>query len=513
MQLLRNGFQLFLGGKFLTVVTQPLAFLFQHVAAALDILFLAFLFEPGFDLVAGIGRTGNVDPVTAGAGSLFAGDDLHDIAVGQLVIQRHDAPVHLGADTAVAYIRMDPVRKVDGHGTHRQVDDIATGREHKDLVRKDVHLYRIHEVPGIVHVIMPFQQLTQPGQLFRIGLVRTGSHIGTAAFLVTPMCCDTVFTDPVHLESTDLDFQRLPVGKGYRGMQGLVHIGFGHGHIILETSRDRAPEAVNHAQCPVTVFDGIYQDADSKQVINLIQFFMIPHHLFVNAVEILGASLDLTPDVDLVQFPAHGFHSVVDHGLPFFPFCPDLFYQIVIQFGIPVTERHVFQFPFNRINTQPVGQRRVNFQRFLGNRLLLVHRHILHGPHVVQAVRQFDDNDTDVLGHGQKHLAVILDLPLFFGNIFNFAQLGHAVYQHGNLRAEHFLQLLKGSIRILYHIVEKSCRQRFFIHFHLGQDISYLCRVNDIRLAGTPLLICMHLRGKFIRLLHKSKLFFIKICL
>ena len=201
------------------VIAQPLTFFFQHVAAALDILFLAFLFEPGFDLVAGIGRTGNVDPVTAGTGSLLAGNDFHNIAVGQLIVQRHDAPVYLGADTAVTYISMNTVCEVDRHGTHRQINHIAPGSKHKDFVCKDIHFYGIDKVFGIAHVIVPFQQLTQPGQFLRIGFVRTGSRIGTAAFLIPPVSGDTEFADAVHLECTNLDLQRLAVGKGHGSMQ------------------------------------------------------------------------------------------------------------------------------------------------------------------------------------------------------------------------------------------------------------------------------------------------------
>ena len=29
-------------------------------------------------------------------------------------------------------------------------------------IGKNIHLYRIHEITGIAHILMPFQQLTQP---------------------------------------------------------------------------------------------------------------------------------------------------------------------------------------------------------------------------------------------------------------------------------------------------------------------------------------------------------------
>ena len=358
---------------------------------------------------------------------------------------------------------------------------------------------------------MPFQQLTQPGQFLRIAFVRPGSRIGTAAFLIPPVSGDTEFTDTVHLECTNLDLQRLAVGKGHCSMQGLVHVGLRYRNIIFEPSRNRAPQPVHNPQRSVTVLYCIHQYTDGQQVINLIQFFMVPHHFFINTVEIFGTTLDLTTDINPVQFLAQGLHGVVDHGFPFFPFCLNLLYQIVIQFRIPVPEGHVLQFPLDCINTQAISQRRINFQGFLGNGLLLVNRHVFHGPHVVQTVRQFYDNHPDILGHGQEHLTVIFNLPFFFGNILNFSQLGHAVYQHGYFRAKHFLELLKSSIRILHHIMQKRGSQRLLIHFHLGEDIGNLDWMNNIRLAGTPLLICMHLSSKVIGFFNEGDLLFIKI--
>ena len=228
------------------------------------------------------------------------------------------------------------------------------------------------------------------------------------------MRCDTVFADAVHLKGTDLDFQRLSVSKGDRGVQGLVHVGLRHGHIILETARDGAPQSVHDSQRAVAILYRVHQYADSQQIINFIQFFMIPHHLFIDAVKVLGTTLNLALDINPVEFLAQSLHGIVDHGFPFFSFRLDLLYQIVVKFRILISEGHVFQFPFYGINTQPVGKGRINLQRLLGNRMLFVHRHIFHGAHIMQTVRQFDDNHPYILGHGQEHFAVIFNLPFLF---------------------------------------------------------------------------------------------------
>ena len=57
-------------------------------------------------------------------------------------------------------------------------------------------------------------------------------------------------------------------------------------------------------------------------------------------------------------------------------------------------------------------------------------------PHVVQAVGQFDQDDADVIDHGQHHLAQVFCLLLFAGGEIDFADLGNALDDVGDLLAE-----------------------------------------------------------------------------
>ena len=134
----------------------------EHVPAFHDIIFLEFVLEPLIDLVLGLGTFYHIQPVTAGACCLLRSNDLDDIAVAELIIKRYDTSVYLSADTAVADIRMDTVRKIDRHSAYRQINNVAARRKYKHLIGKNIHLYRIHEITGIAHILMPFQQLTQP---------------------------------------------------------------------------------------------------------------------------------------------------------------------------------------------------------------------------------------------------------------------------------------------------------------------------------------------------------------
>ncbi len=76
--------------------------------------------------------------------------------------------------------------------------------------------------------------------------------------------------------------------------------------------------------------------------------------------------------------------------------------------------------------------------------------------HIVQAVRQFDDQDTDVLGHGQYQFAEIFCL---FGTIrlqFQLRQLGHAIDQGGHFFAKGGADVFDGDIGIFNGVVQQT---------------------------------------------------------
>ncbi|MNI70850.1 hypothetical protein D3C73_1266870 [compost metagenome] len=74
----------------------------------------------------------------------------------------------------------------------------------------------------------------------------------------------------------------------------------------------------------------------------------------------------------------------------------------------------------------------------------------------MKAVRQFDYNHTDVLRHGDEHLAVILVLLLFLGPETDALQLGQAVYEHGAGVAEFLPDLFERYRRIFHNIMQQS---------------------------------------------------------
>ena len=168
------------------------------------------LLEPLADLVARPGGLHQRQPVAGGAALALGGEDLHDVARAQLVVQRDDLAVDLGADAAVADVGVDLVGEVQRGRARRQRLDLPLGREHEDLVLEEVDLQRLHELLGIGEVLLPVQKRAQPLELV---LPADGGRCARdLALLVHPVRRHAELGHVVHLPGADLDLQRPSFG-------------------------------------------------------------------------------------------------------------------------------------------------------------------------------------------------------------------------------------------------------------------------------------------------------------
>ena len=124
----------------------------------------------------------------------------------------------------------------------------------------------------------------------------------------------------------------------------------------------------------------------------------------------------------------------------------------------------------------------------------------------MQTVCQLDQDDADILRHGEKHFAQIsrLHLLLYLGPVpvisgeLQFFQLGHAVDQTRDISAELLFDLLACQDCVLHHIMQKSGGNGFLIQFEVRQNRGDIQRVNDIWLPGFTQLPFMSIAGHLI---------------
>ena len=226
----------------------------------------------------------------------------------------------------------------------------------------------------------------------------------------------------------------------------------------------------------------------------------------MNAVKVFRSALNFAADTGLLDSVLQRCHSLVNHILALTAFNFYLLYQVVINIRLHITEGQILQFPFNGIDTEAMCQRRINLQCFPGNRLLLMHRHIFHRAHIMQTVGQLNQYHADIARHRQKHFAIVFNLAVFLGNIFDFAQLGNAVYQIGNHSTELFLDIFQLVIRILHHIMQEGSSQCFIIHLQSHKNAHNANRMDNIRFTGFTCLRSVCLGCQLIGLTDKSYL-------
>ena len=173
----------------------------------------------------------------------------------------------------------------------------------------------------------------------------------------------------------------------------------------------------------------------------------------------------------------------------------DGLFHLLVTDRIEEAEAEVFKFSADFAHAETVGDGRVDFQSLFGDLMLAVGLQMLEGAHVVQAVGELDEDDADVVDHGEHHLAQVLGLLLLAGGEVDLADLGDAFDDMSDLLAEFLANVDDGDGGVLDRIVEKSGGDGDRVHFHFGENQSNFERMNQVRLAGGAGLAFVMLQG------------------
>jgi hypothetical protein len=98
----------------------------------------------------------------------------------------------------------------------------------------------------------------------------------------------------------------------------------------------------------------------------------------------------------------------------------------------------------------------------------------------VEAVRELDQDDADILRDREEQLAIVLDLPLLARLEGDVADLRDAVDDPGDLASELLLHVGVGDGRILDDIVNEPAGDGARIEVQLGEDFGDLDAVMEI---------------------------------
>src|ERR1039457_3585697 len=454
-------------GDFSQLYSESTGFLLQVFLADLDGLQPLAGVDDVLDLVAGLRGLDQRQPILAGQVAGL-GHDLDDVAIAQRIAQRHDAAVDLGAHAGLADIGVNGVGEIDGGGVARQHDHLAARREGVDLLRVKVHLEGGHELGGVLHVVLPLDQMAQPGDALIVG---RGPLL---AFLVFPVRRDALLGDAVHFLGADLHFEVLAVRPHHGGMQRLVEIGAGDGDEVLDAAGNGPPLVVDHAQGGVAVLHRVGDDTQRHQVVDLLDGDFLALDLLIDGIRPLEAAFHARGNAFAAQLALDGGADLVQEFFVGVALRFDGLGDLREGFRIQMEEGEVFQLAAHFAHAEAVRDGGVDFDGLGGHVRPALGAQVPERAHVVQAVRQLHDDDADVVDHGQQHFAKALGLPFFRVEDVQLAELGDAIHAARHLVAEALADFVGRHAGVFHQIVQQSGLDGHQIHAHAGQDVGHL---------------------------------------
>ena len=115
----------------------------------------------------------------------------------------------------------------------------------------------------------------------------------------------------VHLPRADLHLDGLALGPQHRGVDGAVEVVLGRRDVIVELAGNVGELSVHQAERGITVSHGVGDDAHGTQVENLFEGELLALHLPVDAVDVLGAAVDLGRDAAALSMVSRLRHNSV----------------------------------------------------------------------------------------------------------------------------------------------------------------------------------------------------------
>src|SRR5450755_804480 len=248
----------------------------------------------------------------------------------------------------------------------------------------------------------------------------------------------------MHFLGADLHLERNAVRAKERRMQRLVAVDARYRDVVLEAARHGLEYAVYPADRAVTGIDVRDDDAQSVDIHYFIEKRALAPHLLVDAVEMLLAPLHarraLVPQKGGLQLPLDLLQKLLLVAAR--PLQRPLEHAVALR--IQRAKPEILELEFDVVQTQALGDGRIDVDGFARNRAPPRWHHRLDGAHVVRAVRELDEDDAQIAHHREQHLSEALRLGFLATFEFDLVELGDAVDELGHVCTEARRELVLG---------------------------------------------------------------------
>jgi hypothetical protein len=120
---------------------------------------------------------------------------------------------------------------------------------------------------------------------------------------------------------------------------------------------------MDHADRAVAVLDRADDHPHRGQVEDLVELPTLLGHLRVDRIEMLGATGYLGLDADILQLLGQKPPRLGHVDLTLVALLGDKLFDLFVLARVQGREGEVLELPFDRVDTEPMGERRVDLQR------------------------------------------------------------------------------------------------------------------------------------------------------
>ena len=106
----------------------------------------------------------------------------------------------------------------------------------------------------------------------------------------------------------------------------------------------------------IAFLDGIDDNPERGEIVNLVEVDILGVHLLINTVDLLRATCHFSLDLVLEQLLGNDSLDLFDIPLPFLLLFCNLSLDIGIDIGVQIPEAQVLQFIFNPLDPEPICQ-------------------------------------------------------------------------------------------------------------------------------------------------------------
>ena len=214
----------------------------------------------------------------------------------------------------------------------------------------------------------------------------------------------------VHRTRPDLHLERPSVVTAHHRVQRLVAVRLRPGDVIVELAVDGAKAVVHPRQRRVAGFDVVDDDSQRAHIEHMCEIQALALHLLPDAVQMLRPALDVGTQADLEQALREQRAGGSDAGLALRALLVEQAGDAPVLLRPQEAESQVLHLPLDLPDAQPVGQRREDLQRLVGE--VARARGLARGKPAqrLQSGRQAQQHHAQVARKRQQHLPDALGL-------------------------------------------------------------------------------------------------------